>query len=152
VPKAPRGNVRARSAARRLATQALYQWQLTHEPWQDLYQQYMATEEAARVDAACFRSLLQGVCESRDGLDEELARFSGIPVAQLDPVEHAIVWIGLHELKNAPEVPYRVVINEGIELAKKFGATDGHRFVNAVLDRASVAHRDAERGAGARDG
>ena len=85
-------------------------------------------------------------------LDEELARFSGIPVAQLDPVEHAIVWIGLHELKNAPEVPYRVVINEGIELAKKFGATDGHRFVNAVLDRASVAHRDAERGAGARDG
>ncbi len=146
---APRGRVRARSAARRLATQALYQWQLTHEPWQDLHQQFLASEEAARVDPAAFRVLVQGVCEQRAALDEELGRFSGIPVAQLDPVEHAIVWIGLYELLHAPEVPYRVVINEGVELARKFGATDGHRFVNAVLDRAAAVHREAERAASA---
>jgi N utilization substance protein B len=147
-----RGNMRARSAARRLATQALYQWQLTHEPWQDLQKQYLASEEASRADADSFLALLRGVCDNRAALDEELARFSGIPVAQLDPVEHAIVWIGIYELLHAPDVPYRVVINEGVELAKKFGATDGHRFVNAVLDRASVVHRGAEHGAVARGG
>lgn len=149
---ASRGRVRARSAARRLVIQALYQWQLTHEPWQDLHQQFLASEEAARVDPADFRLLLQGVCEQREALDAELGRYSGIPVAQLDPVEHAIVWLGLHELLHAPEVPYRVVINEAVELARKFGATDGHRFVNAVLDRAAAVHRSAERAAVARDG
>ena len=80
------------------------------------------------------------------GIDEELARHSDIAPARLDPVEHAILALGLWELMARPEVPYRVVINEGIELAKRFGATDGHRYVNAVLDRASRAHRGAERG------
>jgi transcription antitermination protein NusB len=147
VAESRRGRQHARSASRRLALQALYQWQITHEPWQDLQRQYLATEEAARVDVEAFRALLSGVCGASEALDAELARFSGIPVAQLDPVEHAITWIGLFELLHAPDVPYRVVINEGIELAKKFGATDGHKFVNAVLDRASIAHRGAERGA-----
>jgi N utilization substance protein B len=147
MPTPPRGRSHARSAARRLVLQALYQWQITHEPWQDLHKQYLASEEAARADKDAFRELLMGVCEGREALDAELGRFSGIPVAQLDPIEHAIAWIGLHELLCAPQVPYRVVINEGIELARKFGATDGHKFINAVLDRASIAHRGAERGA-----
>jgi N utilization substance protein B len=68
---------------------------------------------------------------------------------QLDPVEHAILYLGLWELMQRPEVPYRVVINEAVELARKFGATDGHKFVNAVLDKASAVHRRPERGAAA---
>ena len=79
-------------------------------------------------------------------IDEELRLHSDIQPERLDPIEHAILALGIWELMARREVPYRVVINEGIELAKRFGATDGYRYVNAVLDRASRAHRPAERG------
>ncbi|HSD54524.1 MAG TPA: transcription antitermination protein NusB, partial [Burkholderiales bacterium] len=73
------------------------------------------------------------------------------PLPQLDPVERAVLWIGVYELGRRPDVPYRVVINEGVELAKRFGATDGHKFVNAVLDRAARSLRPAERAAADRN-
>ena len=79
-------------------------------------------------------------------LDADMAQHAEIAPAQLDPVEHAILFMGLWELMQRPDVPYRVVINESVELAKRFGATDGHKFVNAVLDRASRVHRAPERG------
>ena len=139
----------ARSAARRLAVQALYQLQLGGQPWQDVYQQFSAGEDHARVDAELFRAALMAIGAEREGLDAELARFSEITPAQLDPVEHAILYLGLWELMQRPDVPYRVVINEAVELARKFGATDGHKFVNAVLDKASIEHRGPERGAAA---
>jgi len=138
---------RARSAARRQLMQALYQWQLTGQPWQDVYQQFAAQPEFGQADAAYFREALMQVAEGRDGLDAELARHGEIPPGQLDPVEHAILLLGLWELMRRRDVPYRVVINESVELAKRFGATDGHKFVNAVLDRASMIHRAPERGA-----
>ncbi len=136
----------ARAAARRLAVQALYQRQLARQPAAELVAQFAATPGHARVDPEYFREAVRAVCEDEAGLDAELARHSDIEPARLDPVEHAILALGLWELMARPEVPYRVVINEGVELAKRFGATDGHRYVNAVLDRASRAHRGAERG------
>lgn len=137
---------KARGGARRLAVQALYQWQLGRQSAAELVAQFAATPEHARVDSDYFRAAVHAVCADQAGIDAELARHSDIEPARLDPVEHAILALGLWELMARPEVPYRVVINEGIELAKRFGATDGHRYVNAVLDRASRAHRGVERG------
>ncbi len=141
-----REHSKARAGARRLAVQALYQWQLGRQGAAELVAQFAATPEHARVDPEYFRAAVTAVCADHAAIDADLARHSDIEPARLDPVEHAILALGLWELMARPEVPYRVVINEGIELAKRFGATDGHRFVNAVLDRASRAHRGAERG------
>jgi len=138
---------RARSIARRQLMQALYQWQLSGQPWQDVYQQFADAPEFGQADGEYFREALMQVAQGASALDEELARHAEIPPARMDPVEHAILLVGLWELVNRLDVPYRVVINESVELAKRFGATDGHRFVNAVLDRASMVHRAPERGA-----
>jgi N utilization substance protein B len=142
-----RETVRARGAARRLLVQALYQRQLADQPPAELIAQFAARPDYARVDREYFREAINGICAAGAGIDEDLRRHSDIAPERLDPVEHAILSLGLWELMARPEVPYRVVINEGVELAKRFGATDGHRYVNAVLDRASRAHRGAERGA-----
>jgi N utilization substance protein B len=99
-----------------------------------------------RADAEYFRAALQAVCDGAPGLDEALRPFSDIQPERLDPIEHAILQLGLWELMTRPDVPYRVVINEAVELAKRYGSTDGHRYVNAVLDQASRAHRALERG------
>lgn len=87
------------------------------------------------------------VCAHRESLDATLARYSDIPAHQLDPVEHGVLWLGLYELEQRLEVPFKVAINEAVQLTKSFGATDGHKFVNGVLDRASRALRTAERAA-----
>lgn len=134
----------ARSVARKLALQALYSWQLRACPWQDLVQEYATAEDMAKADAAYFRELVGGVCRERPALDAELAEWLDRRPELLDPVEHAVLLIGAYELKSRPEVPYRVVINEGVSLARRFGATDGHKFVNAVLDRAARKLRPHE--------
>ena len=134
----------SRSLARKLALQALYRWQLNESPWQDLVQEFSSSEDMAQADRDYFRALIEGVCDSQPALDAELAAWMDRPPQQLDPVEHAVLLIGAHELKHRPEVPYRVVINEAVSLTKRFGATDGHKFVNAVLDRAAHALRGDE--------
>jgi N utilization substance protein B len=138
---------RARSVSRKLAMQALYQWQLTGQTAAELRNQYSTEEGFGDADAEYFRELIDGVTEAAVALDAELGALIDRPVVQLDPVEHAVLLIGLYELGQRPDVPFRVVINEGVELAKRFGATEGHKFVNAVLDRASRAHRAAEQAA-----
>ena len=127
----------ARAVARKLALQAVYRVQINEGPWQDLIQEFSSAEDMQRADSEYFRELVQGVCREREGLDTQLAGWLDRKPAQLDPIEHAVLLIGLYELKQRPEVPYRVVINEGVSLAKRFGGTDGHKFVNAVLDRAA---------------
>lgn len=135
----------ARSVARKLLMQALYEWQLNHQPWQDLYNQYLTSEDMKRADREYFRGLIENIVTGHEALDERLQAFADRPLAGLDPIEHAILLIGMHELQSRPEVPYRVAINEGIELAKRFGATEAHKFVNAVLDKAAAALRPGER-------
>ena len=138
---------RARSLSRKLAMQALYQWQLTGQSAAELRNQYSAEEGFADADAEYFRELVEQVTESVAALDASLGELIDRPVAQLDPVERAVLLIGLYELGQRLDVPYRVVINEGVELAKRFGATEGHKFVNAVLDRAARSLRAAEQAA-----
>jgi N utilization substance protein B len=134
----------ARSLARKLALQALYQWQINDCPWQDLVQEFNAATDMERADAEYFRAIICGVCDARAAFDAELAAWMDREPARLDPIEHAVLLIGAYELKAQPQVPFRVVINEGVDLAKRFGATDGHKFVNAVLDRAARALRPNE--------
>jgi transcription antitermination protein NusB len=137
---------RARSLARRLALQALYQLQINPRSWQDTHQQYAEDPEAERVDRDYFRELITAIAPNRDALDQRLATLSEIPPLELDPVEHAVLWLGLHELEAHPELPYRVALAEAVQLTKQFGATDGHKFVNAVLDRAAKELRPDEYG------
>ena len=130
--------------------QALYQWQLTGQSYAELLNQYAQDDGFGDADREYFESLLKGTTESSVALDAEIGSLVDRPVAQLDPVEHAVLMIGIHEFLQSPDVPYRVVINEGVELAKRFGATDGHKFVNAVLDRAARSLRAAEQSAAVR--
>jgi len=133
-----------RSVARKLALQALYRWQLNAAPWQDLVREFDEAEDMARADAGYFRTLVEGVWRAREELDARLATFADREPRLLDPIERAVLLIALYELTALPDVPYRVAINEAVTLAKRFGATDGHKFVNAVLDRAARALRPAE--------
>jgi N utilization substance protein B len=133
-----------RSVARKLALQALYRWQLNDAPWQDLLLEFGDAEDMPKADREYFRELIQGVWGERTALDTQLATLMDRAPELLDPVEHAVLLIGLFELKSRPDVPYRVSINEAVSLTKRFGGTDGHKFVNAVLDRAARELRSHE--------
>jgi transcription antitermination protein NusB len=130
-----------RTVARKLA---LHRWQLNACPWQDLLQEFGEADDMARADREYFRALIEGVWRTRLELDTQLASLADREPRLLDPIEHAILLIGLYELSARQEVPYRVAINEAVGLARRFGATDGHKFVNAVLDRAARVLRPAE--------
>ena len=133
-----------RSVARKLALQALYRWQLNDCPWQDLIQEFGDAEDMPRADREYFRELVEGVWRNRDALDADLSSWIDRSATLLDPIEHAILLMGVYELRHRLDVPYRVAINEAVTLAKRFGATDGHKYVNAVLDRAARALRPNE--------
>ena len=107
-------------------------------PWQDLVQEFRDAEDMPRADREYFRELVEGVWRAREALDASCPRGRTGP-ALLDPIEHAVLLIGIYELRHREDVPYRVAINEAVGLAKRFGATDGHKYVNAVLDRAARA-------------
>ncbi len=113
-------------------------------PWQDLVGEFELAEEAPRTDREFFIALVRGVCEQGPELDVQLAGWTDRPANELDFVEHAALLIGLVELRAHPEVPFRVAISEAVSLAKRFGATDGHKFVNAVMDKAARALRPHE--------
>jgi transcription antitermination protein NusB len=134
----------ARTVARKLALQALYRWQLNACEWQDLVHEFADDPDMPRADGEYFRALLAGVCAQREQLDAALAPLLDRKPVELDPVEHALLLIGAYELQNCADVPYRVVINEAVALARRFGATDGHKFINGVLDRAARLWRGGE--------
>ncbi|MCH9027352.1 MAG: transcription antitermination factor NusB [Proteobacteria bacterium] len=135
-----------RSRARRLALQALYSWQLAGEPVEDIYKYYSEDRDFERTDAAYFKELLLEITSDSESLNILLAKYADRDLDQLTPVEHAILWVGLFELRDHLEVPHAVVINEAVELSKKFGAENGHRYVNAVLDKAAKDLRTAVTG------
>ena len=133
----PRRGIRSRT--RRVALQALYQWQMTGHTAQELHAQFKENAPPGGFDSVFFDALVSGVIVDFEILDTELAAFTDRPVEQLDPVELAILRMGVHELRSMEEIPWRTVINEAVELAHTFGAEQSHKYVNGVLDR--VAHR-----------
>jgi N utilization substance protein B len=131
----------ARSRARELIVQALYQMQLTGHNADELAQQFQSRPDYERVDRSFFDKVLAEVVERRNDLEAIIASLADRPLEQLDPVETGILLLGIHELEAMPDTPYRVVINEAVNLAKRFGALDGHKYINAVLDRAVTRFR-----------
>ncbi len=134
----------ARTVARKLALQALYRLQINDGPWQDVINEFLTAEDMPKADREYFEEIIRAVAEGRVALDAQLAGWLDRKPAELDPVEHAVLLVGTWELQSRPDVPYRVVINEAVTLTRKFGATDGHKFVNAVLDRAARELRPHE--------
>ncbi|MCC5854555.1 MAG: transcription antitermination factor NusB [Idiomarina sp.] len=133
----------ARRKARRLAIQAVYSWQLTANSISDIEAEFLTDNDVSKVDVDYFRDLLRGVATNVNTLDTALAPFTDRPFAELDQIERAILRVAGYELKLRLDVPYKVVMNEAIELAKAFGADDSHRFVNGVLDKAVDSLRAA---------
>ncbi len=149
APAAPprRGRSAERSPryhARALALQGLYGWLLAGGDAAAIGTQLLTEEQLAKVDVAFFRELLAGTVAAASGLRTDIAPLIDRPVAALSPVEHAVLLLGAYELKCRPEIPYRVAINEAIELAKSFGGTDGFRYVNGVLDKLAARLRSEE--------
>ena len=141
-PAQPRPADRRR--ARALAMQALYHRHYSRSRISDIEAEFMVDNDMTKVDTAYFRDLLQGVHQEQDELDKLIEPYLDRQLGEVDPIELAIVRIGTYELKNRIDVPYKVVINEGIEMAKKYGGTEGHKFVNSLLDKLSGRLRLAE--------
>ena len=137
-------HVGARTRSRELVVQALYQAQLTGHDKFELLRQFHERPEYSRVDKRYFDELLNAICDTGATLKKKLQDYADRPVAQLDPVELAVLLIGYYELESRSDVPYRAVINESVNLSKRFGAEDGHKYVNAVLDRAVKTLRPGE--------
>lgn len=126
----------ARRKARRLAIQAVYSWQLSGNSVSDIEAEFLTENDVSKVDVDYFLDLLRGVASQQASLDQALSPFTDRPFVDLDQIERAILRVAAFELKARLDVPYKVVMNEAIELAKAFGADDSHRFVNGVLDKA----------------
>lgn len=126
----------ARRKARRLAIQAVYSWQLSGNSVSEIEAEFLTENDVSKVDVDYFQDLLRGVTGQRENLDQALSPFTDRPFVDLDQIERAILRVAAFELKVRLDVPYKVVMNEAIELAKAFGADDSHRFVNGVLDKA----------------
>ena len=134
----------ARSKARRFVLQGLYQMRLTGHSVDEVMNQLVADHDMKRVDTTYFREVIQGVDIERVGLLEALAKHLDRKVSELDPIETAALSIGAYELMHRIDIPYRVAINEAVELAKQFGATESHKLVNNVLDALAKEYRVAE--------
>ncbi len=134
----------ARAKARRLSMQAVYQWQMTAHDVAEVLAQFLADEDNRSADAEYFEALVRGVVQGCDELDRMLTPVLARPLDEVDPVERAVLRVAAYELKYRLDVPYRVVLNEAVALAKKFGAEQGHTFVNATLDRLARDLRAAE--------
>jgi N utilization substance protein B len=135
----------ARRRSRELALQGLYAWQLSGDAAADLRSQLAESKGFGKADAKYFARLLQGTIEEAAALEQVIAPALDRKLKELSPVERGILLLAAFELKNAAEIPYRVVINEAIELAKEFGGTDGHKYVNGVLDKLVSELRPEER-------
>lgn len=134
-----------RGLARRLAVQALYQWLVNETSPEVLLRQFREQEEGlGRADPAYFEELLRGAVERAGDLTVALVPHLDRPLNQLDPVEHAILLLGAYELQYKPEVPWKVAVNEAVNLSKMFGAEEGFKFVNGVLDKHARTARAAE--------
>jgi N utilization substance protein B len=145
VAKSTSQGARARAKARRLVLQGLYQWQLSGASAGEVIRELRDSQNTRDADLEYFEAVLKGAVADSAALETVFAPFLDRPVAQLDPIERGILLIGTYELKERIDVPYRVVLNEAVELTKAFGAEEGHKYINAVLDKTAAGLRQAER-------
>lgn len=134
----------ARRRAREFALQGIYQWLLSGNSPSQIEQHMSQVSAFDKADGELFRVLLRGAIADADALRTAFAPYLARPLAEVSPVEHALLLLAAHELKSHPETPYRVVLNEAIELAKEYGGTDGHKFINGVVDKLAGRLRESE--------
>ena len=137
----PTGN---RRKSRELALKGLYQYLLSPKELRLIVREMADEADFARADESYFRSLLEGVYDQISELDARITKFLDRAIEELSPIEHAILLISAYELIFDVSIPYRVAINEGVELAKLYGGTDGHKYVNGVLDKLAAEARPSE--------
>ena len=134
----------SRRRARQAAVQALYQWQLTEQPPEQIESHFISDHELNGVDIEYFHHLVLEIPLHLHELDDHLQPYLERTIGEVDPVERAILRIGVFEFEFHPEIPYKVILNEAVELAKTFGAEHGHKFVNGVLDKVAAKLRAVE--------
>ncbi len=134
----------ARRRAREFALQGLYQWQLAGTPASIIEKQLAESAGFEKIDTDYFHKLLSGAISAQGEIEPVVARYVDRPLQELSPVERGILLLAGFELRQQMEVPYRVIINEAVELAKTFGGTDGHKYVNGVLDKMAAELRPME--------
>jgi N utilization substance protein B len=137
-------NPMARRNARHYALQAMYQWQLSGATSKEIEEQFIAHQITKNIDLDYFKELIHGVPENTSVLDEQMKPFIKRPLTELDPVEISILRLAIYEFMHRLDTPYRVVLNEALELTKKFGSVEGYKFVNGVLDQVARKIRATE--------
>ncbi|RJG51552.1 transcription antitermination factor NusB [Motilimonas pumila] len=130
-----------RRRARKFAVQAIYQWQMTQANVGEIVEQFMVDQDLSKTDVEYFRGLVAGVSQTCEELDTKLAPYLARKREEMDLVDTAILRLAMFELSKRDDVPYKVVINEAIELAKEFAAEDSHKYVNGVLDKFIVSQK-----------
>ena len=135
---------KARSRARRMAMQGLYEWQVAGNAPLDVYNTYLNEHDLSKIDQEYFKMLMLGVPEKQVELDAAISRHLNRALEETDPIELSILRVACYELLARPDVPYKVVINESVELAKTFGAEAGHKFVNGIVDKLAAELRAVE--------
>ena len=147
TPARPRPGARPKSARRRareFALQGLYEWLVAGSDAGVIDAHMREQDDFEQCDGAHFDALLHGCIAEAAALDEVLAHHVDRKTSQLSPIEHGVLLVGVYELRHCVDIPYRVAINEAVELAKAYGGTDGHKYVNGVLDKAAADLRPAE--------
>ncbi len=134
----------AKTNARKCAVQALYQWQMTGDSLARIEMNFLEEELLKGAQKSYFTEIFYGVPKQLNAIDEALSEFVDRPVEKIDPVERAVLRIAVYELTNRLETPYKVIINEAVNLAKCFGADGSHKYVNGVLDKVGKTKRAAE--------
>ena len=134
----------SRTQARRLAMQGIYEWQMTGNNLSEIETRLLVDKKSKNIDLKLFRELLHNVPKEAEQMDALFAEYVDRSMDEIDPVESAILRLGAYELSARPEVPYRVVINEAVELAKTYGAEAGHKYVNGVMDKLAAKLRATE--------
>jgi transcription antitermination protein NusB len=134
-----------RRKARKLALQAIYHWQLNNEPTNVIEAQYLAEANPKKIELEYFSDIVRGVVKNVATIDQLFVPFLDRKIGDLNPVELAILRLAIYELQYHIEVPYKVVINEALELAKLFGSKEGHKYVNGILDKVAKGLRKNEK-------
>lgn len=134
-----------RSQARALAVQALYQWLVSQDPFQDLLTHYEPQLVSADVDASYFRAIVREVVTQKDRWDKQIIPLVDRPYKNMEILVRVILYIGVYELNERPDVPYKVILNEAVEMTKVFGSEASFKYINAILDRLSLKLRAVER-------
>ncbi|MEQ1601650.1 MAG: transcription antitermination factor NusB [Methylophilaceae bacterium] len=143
-PAKPEKTGKSRRKSRELVLKAIYRGLLNKGELSQIRRDAMEDPDYTHADVDYFRLLLEGVHEQMVEIDSHLIKYTDRNVSALSPIEHAILYISAYELLYDPSIPYRVAINEGVELAKRFGGTDGHKYVNGVLDKLAAKARPSE--------